>query len=321
METKLPFSMTLTPSKLRAWFILHKLPKHPATLFPFLLGTAIAYWHTDIFALDIFIVALLALFSVTNACHISNEYFDYESDQLNAGRIGGDERVGVTTTGGVRVLVKGIIAKEQALAASLIWAAVAVLLWLWLYFGFETGPLTLPLGAVALFIGWFYTAPPVRAVYRGLGELFIAIALTLDVFFGYYIQSGASLLPFLVALPWTVATPALKILREFPDQESDAASAKRTLTVIFGRERMAPIYAGMISLAILLFIPIYFLVQSVSYVLVLVPIYFLMRSVWPFFTGEWRTRATLEASANHGFIGMLLIPFSLTFVFLLPALF
>ena len=152
-----------TWSRIEPWLLLQELPKHLANLLPFALGTVLA-WHAG-GGLDwaVFAVSLAAVFLLTDGTYIANEHFDYESDCANEQRIGGAEKVGLTTTGGTRVLVRGLIPRRQALVMAVTCFVLAVPLGLMLQLRMGTGPLTIPLGALALFIGWFYTAPPIRA--------------------------------------------------------------------------------------------------------------------------------------------------------------
>ena len=310
----LPGTRTLGTT-LRAWVAIQELPKHLANLLPFALGTVLAWWAGGPLDWPVFWVSLGALYLLTNGTYIGNEYFDYDSDRANATRIGGDDHVGVTTTGGTRVLVKGLIPRRHALIAAIVCFVLAIPVGLLLPLRLGTGPLTIPLGVLAVFIGWFYTAPPIRASYRGLGELFIAVGQGLVVFGAYYVQRGADWFPLIVSLPWFVALPALKMIREFPDFEADQATDKRGLTIRFGRERIAPVYALLIATAILLFLPTVWYLRSPLVLLVLAPAGFLGRSAFIMATGGWRDRTRLEQAAVAGFIGMLLIPVALTVAF------
>ena len=307
-------------ARLRPWVDLQELPKHLANLLPFCLGTALAFWSSGAVDWTVFGVALLALFLLTDGTYIANEYFDFDNDRLNLTRIGGADQVGITTTGGTRVLVKGLIPRRHALVAAVVAFLLAIPVGLYLQIGLGTGPLTIPLGALALFIGWFYTAPPVRACYRGLGEAFIAVGQGMVVFGGFYVQRGFSLLPLVVSLPWLIALPALKIIREFPDYDADLATGKRGLTVRFGRARMAGVYDTLITLAVLALVPGYYLLHSPWFLLGLVPAWFLLRSAHLVADGRWQEVGQAEAAAVQGFIGMLLLPVALTVAFLGDAL-
>ena len=306
--------------RLRPWIALQELPKHLANLLPFFLGTTLAYWQSGRVDWTVFGVALLALFLLTDGTYIANEYFDYENDRLNLARIGGGNAVGVTTTGGTRVLVNGLIPRRHALVAAIVAFALAIPVGLFLQLGLGTGPLTIPLGLLALFIGWFYSAPPIKASYRGLGEAFIAVGQGIVIFGAYYVQQGFSTLPLLVSLPWFLALPALKVIREFPDYDADRATGKRGLTLRLGRDWGAVVYDILISLAVTSFVPLYFLLGSPTFWVVLLPAFFLVRSVTLVVGGGWRDPERAEAGAVSGFIGMLLIPLALMVAFLGAAL-
>lgn len=309
-----------TWERVKPWIQIQELPKHLANILPFLLGTVLSFYHAGTVNWTVFAVALVALYFLTNGTYIGNEYFDYENDKANTTRIGGTDRVSVTTTGGTRVLVKGLLPRRYALYASVGSFLLAIPFGLWLQFGLDTGPLTIPLGLLAVFIGWFYTAPPIKASYRGLGELFIAVGQGLVIFGAFYVQQGFDLLPIVASLSWFVALPALKVIREFPDYDADRTMDKRGLTVMFGRTRMSRVYGVTILLAIALLAPVYLMLDSLYAVLLLVPAALLGRSAIITLTGQWKDRAKLEIAAVSAFTGMLLIPVTLMIVFLIAGI-
>lgn len=303
--------------RVRPWLEIQELYKHPVSQLPYILGAVLAWRLGGPLDWGMFLVGMIALFLITDGTYVSNEYFDYENDSANDTRIGGERQVGVTTTGGTRVLVQGLIARRHALIFAAACMVLAVPLGLWMQLGMGAGPLTLPLGALGVFVGWFYSAPPIRAAYRGWGEAFMALGFGLIVFGAYYVQHGFSWAPLVVSLPWIVAVPALKILREFPDYDADVATGKRNLTVQFGRQKMAAAYSVLIAVAILLLAPVVGMVSAPALLALALPIVLLVRSVIPMVRGEWRDKARLEAAATSGFIGMLTIPLALTVTFLI----
>jgi len=303
-------------NKLIAWIRVQELHKHPTILFPFLLGTAIAWSEAGAIDWRVFAVSIIITYFITNGTFMSNEYFDYETDRINIERVGGD-KVGVTTTGGTRVLAEGLLPRMPVLIASILFFIAAIPLGMLLQFHLNTGILTMPFVLLGILGGLLYTAPPIKASYRGFGEIFMAIGFTVPIFAGYYVQQGFSWLPLIVALPWTVDVPALKIIREFPDYEADLSVNRRNLVVIFGREKMAPVYILLTICAIILFVPIVFIVREPVLLLLLLPIFFLLRSVIPMIKGEWKDRETLDVICKNGFIGMLFILVALTGIFVL----
>jgi len=303
-------------NKLIAWIRIQELYKHPTVLFPFLLGNAIAWSEAGVIDWRVFAVSIVITYFITNGAFISNEYFDYESDRINVERVGGD-KVGVTTTGGTRVLAEGLLPRRQVLIASLLFFIAAIPLGILLQFRLNTGILTMPFVLLGILGGLLYTAPPIRASYRGFGELFMAIGFTVPIFAGYYIHQGLSWLPLIVALPWTVNVPALKTIREFPDYKADLAVNKRNLVVIFGKDKMAPVYILLTVCTLILFIPIIFIVKGVEVLLLLLPAFFLLRSLIPMIKGEWKNSEGLDVICKNGFIGMLFILVALMGIFVL----
>ena len=266
-------------NKLSAWIRIQELYKHPTVLFPFLLGTAIAWSEAGIIDWRVFAVSIIATYFITNVTFMSNEYFDYETDRMNIERVGGD-RAGVTTTGGTRVLAEGLLPRKQVLIASIL---------------------------------FFIAAIP-------LGILFMAIGFTIPVFMGYYLQQGFNWLPLIVALPWTLDVPALKIIREFPDYEADLSTNRGNLVVIFGKERMASVYILLTICSLILFVPVIFIIKGMAVLLLLLPAFFLLRSLIPMIKGEWKNKEGLDAICKNGFIGMLFILVALTGIFILKGL-
>jgi len=75
-------------NKLIAWIRIQELHKHPTILFPFLLGTAIAWSEAGTMNWPVFAVSIIITYFITNGTFMSNEYFDYETDRINVERVG-----------------------------------------------------------------------------------------------------------------------------------------------------------------------------------------------------------------------------------------
>ncbi len=304
------------PQRVRAWIRVQELHKHPTVFLPFFLGTAIAWSEAGTIDWLVFTVSIIITYFITNGTFMSNEYFDYETDRINTGRVGGD-RVGVTTTGGTRVLVEGLLPRGHVLIASLLFFIAAIPPGVILQFHLNTGRLTIPLVVIGILCGLLYTVPPIKASYRGFGEIFMALGFILPVFAGYYVQHGLSWLPLIVALPWAVDVPAMKIIREFPDYDADLSVNRRNLVIIFGKEKMALIYILLTACTFILFVPLIFIIRGMSVLLLLLPAFFLLRSLIPMINGEWKNKEGLDAICKNGFTGMLFIPLALICIFIL----
>ena len=162
--------------------------------------------------------------------HYSNDYFDLEADRANA--------TPTRWSGGSRVLPSGALAPRVALIAALALAACAVSLTLALALRAGTGASFLPVALAMILLSWCYSAPPVRLLSRGLGELTTALVVTLlTPLLGFYLQLGALRpLALFSCLPLCGLQFAMLLTIELPDAAGDAAIGKRTLVVRRGAE-------------------------------------------------------------------------------------
>src|SRR3954469_1842475 len=103
--------------------------------------------------------------------HYSNDYFDLDADRANL--------TPTRWSGGSRVLVSGTLAPRVALAAALVLGAASVLAALRLATLPGSARFLLPLALLIILLSWFYSAPPVRLLSRGLGEATTALVVTL----------------------------------------------------------------------------------------------------------------------------------------------
>ena len=155
--------------------------------------------------------------------------------------------MGLITLEGVRNLTIVVFALSVLVGIPLIQKAGMQVLWL---------------GLIGFISGLFYTAPPFRFSSRkGLGELLIGINFgPLMVAGSTLIQTG-KLLPeaFLAGIPLGFLIAAVVYINEFPDHDSDKATGKNTLIVVFGPEKARVGYVALVSGA---FLSIVFLVLN-----------------------------------------------------------
>jgi 1,4-dihydroxy-2-naphthoate octaprenyltransferase len=160
--------------------------------------------------------------------HYANDYFDLAADRENA--------TPTRWSGGSRVLVSGAIAPRAALVAALVLAMLACIAALRLASLPACPRFTLPLALLIIALSWWYSAPPLRLLSRGLGEATTALVVTgLTPLLGFYIQTGTWQSPLLlVCFPVMCLQFAMLLTIELPDAAGDAAQGKRTLVVRYG---------------------------------------------------------------------------------------
>jgi len=139
-------------------------------------------------------------------------------------------------SGGSRILVDHPELRKTVKQLSLFFLAVSVLLGLigTVIFSYPvTFFLFVLFGNV---LGWYYTAPPLRLIYHGFGEIGTMIAVGLLIpGLGYFALAGridTMYIPLL--LPLLFQGFAVSFYLEIPDQEADRLGHKNTLVVRYG---------------------------------------------------------------------------------------
>ena len=246
-------------TNLLAWLALFRLGATARGVLPFLLGGVIAWSRGALIDIAVLLLSSLAVFCIMLMTFLLNEYYDYATDAAN--------RDYHRLSGGSRVLPLGLVPRRRVLIVAHIFLALAAGIGLLLYLHFDTGPLTIPLGAVAIFTGYFYTAGPFRWSYRGVGEITIAFSCGwLATVTGYYLQAGRiDTVATLASLPGSVSVFLVILMNEIPDVKSDTASGKNNLTVRLGGGKAGVLYAVLIILCYLsMIVNVFFGVPIIS---------------------------------------------------------
>lgn len=191
------------------------------------------------------LLGYLVLLPAHLSVHFSNDYFDV-----------GVDHPGSTTlfTGGSGVLVKHPELRPVARMIALGLMPCSLVLGLVFMFIYDYSPWFMLFVLAGNLIGWFYSAPPVRLVSRGLGEL----ALTSTVGFlvpgmGYLATKGrfdAASLLFL--LPSIFFGFVFTFNVEIPDIEDDRRGNKRTWVSLKG-SNFGFIGAGLMAVMVTLY--------------------------------------------------------------------
>jgi 1,4-dihydroxy-2-naphthoate polyprenyltransferase len=220
-------------ARLRGFIRLARLRFLLYNVLPVGLGTAVSVHAGYPLSLKWYAMAQVFAWTVHVMTHYCNEYFDLEADRANVYH--------TPWTGGSRALVDGLVEPVVALET-------AFVLWttgLFLVSAMPTGLARL-LGAITLALAWFYTAPPFRFNYRGLGEVTVALVLNgLWPAIAVVLQAGV-IPPMLVAVlaPTALLQVARMIIMNLGDRISDESVGKRTIPVIIGYRRAVSSIVG-----------------------------------------------------------------------------
>lgn len=177
------------------FFLATRLPFLTATFVPVLLGVAIAA-KDGAFSWWLAVLTLIGGAAVHIGLNVANDVFD---------ALSGADGANVNPTqfsGGSRVIQYGLLSVGQMALLSA--AAYAVGIALGLMLVLVRGSLELlVIGALGVALSIWYTAPPIRLVHRGLGELAVAAGFgPLMVLGAYVVQTKAlSLEAFIASIP------------------------------------------------------------------------------------------------------------------------
>lgn len=232
----------------KIWLKAIRIPFFTATLIPVTLGSIVAWHETSNFYWIKFFLALSGALFLHAGVNLANDYFDHLS--------GCDEKNPTPTpfSGGSRVIQQGLIIPRTVLFASLLFFTFGSAVGLYLnYVSF--GNTVLILGIIGVFLGFFYTAGPLRIGYGTFGELTVGIVFgPLMVIGAYYVQ--AQELPFkifLISVPAGILIALVLLINEFPDYLADKSVNKRTLVVALGKKKAIVLYQALLA-AVYLFV-------------------------------------------------------------------
>jgi len=208
-----------------------RLPFLTATIVPVLLGILIAA-SDGAFDLLTAVLTVIGASFVQLAINVSNDVFDTAQ---------GADDANVTPTqfsGGSRVIQYGLVTFRQmaTLAVGFFAAAAVVGLLLLVLRGSSA---LLIIGVAGFIVGLGYTAPPLKLVYRGLGEIAVAVGFGPLMLLGAYVVQTRGVLswePFVASIPIALLIALVLYVNEIPDRRGDARVGKRTLPVRFSQE-------------------------------------------------------------------------------------
>jgi len=263
---------------------------------PGILRTMIA-WTTDgEFDAGYFLLVMLGLLINHLALNMTDDYYDFR--HLVDVFADGNEN---PYTGGSGTLSSGLIQPDEMRRVFTVFYIIAIAIGVFL--GLTRGVFVLLLLAFGFFCAFFYTAPPIKFGYRGVGEITQLLCFGPGIGFGaYYVQAQRiSWEAFWGTLPFGVMLFSMITINEIPDYFEDRKGGKRNLVVRLGREKgvwlfvvsLLVAYAAMVAGVILGKIPALGLISLMT-----LPIAYRTISI---LRASYRDRVTL-APANLGMI-------------------
>ncbi|MCK9197757.1 MAG: prenyltransferase [Syntrophales bacterium] len=226
------------------WIQALRLHFVPTSIFPALLGSIIAWSRFQEFNLWYFSLVIVGV----TVHHIGLNMVDDVYDYLHAvDRLHGEEKN--PYTGGSGVLTGGLLTARHVLSAAIICYLVGAVIAI--YLTIAVGWPILIFVAIGVFSSVFYTMPPIRYGYRGLGELSLFINFGPVICLGaFYVQTRSTAWePFMISLVPGFLMWSMIVINEIPDYEEDRQSGKLNLVARVGRKRGVVLYVAGLTCA------------------------------------------------------------------------
>jgi len=209
-----------------AFIRLSRLKFLAASFVGFALGAAIASYEGIGLTLPLYLGGQLLVTAYHLMTHYSNDYFDRVAD-LRTQR--------TAFSGGSGSLVDGTLSPRVALVAAIVCATIGAIA---ACIFFLNGNIAIAAIGVAIgLLSWTYSAPPLRLLSSGLGELAAALVVGVLVPLAGYAAFAASVDGLVLASTVcpALAVFAMMIAVQWPDIEADRSSGKRNLLVRYGK--------------------------------------------------------------------------------------
>jgi 1,4-dihydroxy-2-naphthoate octaprenyltransferase len=207
-----------------------RLPFLTATIIPVVLGILIAA-SNGAFSLIPALLTIIGASFVQLGLNVANDVFD---------TVQGADDANVTPTqfsGGSRVIQYGLVSLRQMATLATVFYVLAGIIGL-ILLATNGSTALLVIGVLGFIVSLGYTAPPLKFVYRGLGEIAVAIGFGPLMLLGaYVVQTGGTLSweAFAASIPVALLVAMILYVNEIPDRRGDARAGKRTLPVRFSQ--------------------------------------------------------------------------------------
>lgn len=223
-------TLAALPNTALRYFLATRPAFLSVTLVGVLLGLASAHVGGIDLQLPQALLTLVFALVAHAGVNVLNDYYD----AINGADAANTERV-FPFTGGSRFIQNGVLTPRQTalFGFTLLGAVVPAGLWLALH----SAAGLIGIGLAGLIVGWAYSAPPLKFVSRGLGEIAVAAGWVLIVVGSDYVQRGSyAFMPLATGLGFALLVANLLYINQFPDYRADAQAGKRTMVVRLGRQ-------------------------------------------------------------------------------------
>lgn len=213
------------------WWKAFRFHFTSASFMPGILGGMIAWTTDEKFLPGYFLLVILGLLLNHMALNMTDDYYDFRH-LVDVFATDGKNPY----TGGSGLLSSGLIQPQKMKNVFITFYIIAI--GIGVFLGMMRGAFILLLLVIGFFCAYFYTAPPIRFGYRGLGEMAQLLCFGPGIGIGaYYVQAQRiSWEAFWGTLPFGIMLFSMITINEIPDYDEDQKGGKLNLVARFGRE-------------------------------------------------------------------------------------
>lgn len=293
--------------KIKTWLDNARFVATMQSLLPALLAAVLAIGQPG-FKWYLAVLAVLGVNLAHCAMNLVDDLFDYKVDMF-------DDRLKVVRRGFKAYTAKYPYLTDGSATLSDLKKAIAAMGGLAVAFGlviFIARSLSAGFGGpegswwivfcagLAAFLGWFYSAPPLRLSFHGLGELDVAVIFGPLLMVGVYYSAGGSVDPLIWILSSVVGLQVMNILftHSIIDSAGDEESDKKTMAAVFHNDRLNMAFSILLN-----FVPYVIIALAVAFgalhwaylsVLLMIP-----RSIWLYWSLVKFMRGEQIDEVNH----------------------
>ena len=223
----------------KVWWRLTRPHTLTAAFVPVTLGTVIALTEEKVHV-GLFLAMLVASLLIQIATNLFNEYYDYKRGLDN------EESVGI----GGGIVRDGIKPKTIMNAALLLYTISLII---GVYICSNTSWWLAVVGLACMCVGYLYTGGPFPISYTPFGELASGLVMGMViVLISFFIQTGSvSVDSILISTPIMLLVGSINLANNIRDLNGDKDHGRKTLAVLFGKEKAVSFLAAMFVLSYL----------------------------------------------------------------------
>lgn len=210
-----------------------------ASTVPMLIATALAYNKEKSVDWSWVLLALAGIYLIEIGKNAVNEFVDYWTGVDRY--VTADKRT--PFSGGKKTILDGKLSMIETAIIAFITLAIAF--FIGLYIALVREPNVFWIGMIGGVLAVFYSLPPFKLNYNGLGEAAVGLTFGPLVMTGMYVMLTGVLDVYaaFIGLPLAFLITAVLWINQYPDYEADMKGGKRNWLVRIGKTRGLKVYA------------------------------------------------------------------------------